>query len=121
MQISPLPSYCIPITVHRRFNKYLQGESYISHIRSADISSPTTRHEYFSSLPAELRYLLKFSKIHNEGKDIAYAIRTRTAVAVTDASVEQKTRAAAISWIITINKEVLKIMVMLVALPFYMH
>ena len=52
-----------------------------------------------------MRYLLEYTHIKNEGRDIAQAIRDRDAVAVTDASVEQKTRQAAISWIITNKTE----------------
>ena len=60
-------------------------------------SSSLSWSEYLRNLPDDLRYLLTFTKIHNYGKDIAYAIRTKTAIAVADASVELKTGYAVIA------------------------
>lgn len=68
-------------------------------------SSSLSWSEYLRNLPDDLRYLFTFTKIHNYGKDIAYAIRTKTAIAVADASVELKTGYAVIAWIISDRQE----------------
>ena len=54
-----------------------------------------------NSLRPEVQYLLQFPTITNDGRDIARAIRDRSAIAVSDASVKKSRNSAAISWIIT--------------------
>ena len=83
----------------------MYGETSIEGIFHRPVTKKLPWHEYLEALPDGVQCILQFARIHNEGRDIAHAIRYKNVVAVTDASVEQLTGTAAISWIITDKKE----------------
>ena len=104
-QVNQLPQHYMPISVIKLNNDNIVGEAHMDVVTSLQETTITTWDEFIASQNHDIQYLLRFARIHNKGRDIASAIRNRTAVAVTDASVEQMTRTAAISWIISDRKE----------------
>ena len=99
-EVDCLPPDYVPITIHKQSKHILYGESEIERITSAITKGSLPWQEYLDSLDDEVKYLLQFANITNNGLDIARAIRNRTAIAVTDASVKKSTHTAAISWVI---------------------
>ena len=100
-----LPENVLPTTVTRVSDDVIHGESHLELVHTIPTPIHHSWKDYLLNLPDDVRYLLTFSKICNDGKDIAYAIRTKTAIAVADASVELKTGVASIAWIISDRKE----------------
>ena len=106
--ISKLPASVIPTTVHKQSQNIVYGETDINHIRAASDTLPNAWDQYIASLDPDTLLILRHATIHNQGKNIARAIRNRTAIAVADASVQKSTRMAAISWLITNRQETSK-------------
>ena len=102
--IQHIPSTCIPISVHKPSANIIYGEPDMQSINKITETTTSSWNSYIISLHPEIQYLLAHANITNNGLDIARAIRGRTAIAVSDASVKKSSNKAAISWIIT-NKE----------------
>ena len=104
-KVPSLPSEFVPITVYKSNNTILTGEPRIEEVFNINPVPTSTWAQFLESQHPDVKYLLRYSPIPHDGTHIANAIRNRTAVAVTDASVEQRTGHAAISWIITDKQE----------------
>ena len=99
--VTSLPSTFLPVNVITIDDDNIIGEPYMSEVGTKQESPISSWTEFVHSQHQNVKYLLRHAHIHNDGRDIATAIRNKTAVAVSDASVEQTTRTAAISWVIS--------------------
>ena len=99
--VTSLPSTFLPINVIKIDDDNITGEPYMSEVDTKQVLQISSWTQFLNSQHQDVQYLLRHAHIHNDGRDIASAIRNRTAVAVSDASVEQATHTAAISWVIS--------------------
>lgn len=103
-----IPDEFILISIVKRTDDVTIGEIGINDVITEYDNEKRDWDSFTSKLHPDVQYLSRYASIPNQGRDIATAIRNRTVVAVTDASVEQRTGRAAISWVITDKQESFK-------------